>query len=95
MVSVTIIQREEKDHTTSNGHLPGRPVSSSSEKGSLGLLILSTLILVIGSLNYLQLKELRSVYETALDEQDETVSDEQSLKPRVWIQGKRVCNSFM
>lgn len=94
MMYVTI-QRDDKDHTSSNGHLPGRPVVSSVEKGSLAILILSTLILAIGSMNYLQLKELRNVYETVLSDPEETISDEQSLKPKVWIQGKRVCNSFI
>lgn len=91
------IQRETEDHSTSNGHLPGRPGKNFGDSSSLALLVLTTLILVIGSLNYLQLHQLRSVYETVLSEPDaESIADaEQSFKPRVWIQGKRVRNIFI
>ena len=84
------------DHSSSNGHLPGLPIKSSGDKKSLVLLVLTTLILVIGSLNYLQLQQLRIVYETVLNEPDEgMISEAQSLKPRVWIQGKRVGIHFL
>lgn len=84
------------DHSSSNGHLPGLPIKSSGDKKSLVLLVLTTLILVIGSLNYLQLQQLRIVYETVLSEPDEEmISEAQSLKPRVWIQGKRVGSIFL
>ena len=88
MMHVTI-QRDDVNHSSSNGHLPGRPVKSSGDKSSLVILVITTLILVIGLLNYLQLQQLRSVYETVLNESDEGVAETDSLKPRVWIQGKR------
>lgn len=90
MLCVTI-QRDSVNHSSSNGQIIRHSVPSSDYKHSWILIALSSVILVIGSLNYLQLQQLRFVYEAALSEPEEVAADlESSLKPRVWIQGKRV-----